>query len=74
MQHSYNKANTCPVLAQFTCAATMVSASHCVGLTLPGIMELPGSFSGSSSSPSPHLHTGTQQYVRFVMHVPAWQH
>lgn len=59
------------MLAQFTCAATMVSASHCVGLTLPGMMELPGSFSGSSSSPSPHLHTGTQQYVKFVVHVPA---
>jgi hypothetical protein len=40
-----------------TCAATMVSASHCVGLTLPGMMELPGSFSGSSSSPRPHLRT-----------------
>ena len=33
---------------------TMVSASHCVGLTLPGMMLLPGSFSGSDSSPSPH--------------------
>ena len=28
-----------------TCAASMVTASHCVGLTLPGMMELPGSFS-----------------------------
>jgi hypothetical protein len=26
---------------------SMVSASHCVGLTLPGMIELPGSFSGS---------------------------
>ena len=33
---------------------TMVSASHCVGLTLPGMMLLPGSFSGRDSSPSPH--------------------
>mmetsp|Transcript_29780 Transcript_29780/g.74961 ORF Transcript_29780/g.74961 Transcript_29780/m.74961 type:complete len:277 (+) Transcript_29780:144-974(+) len=32
---------------------TMVSASHCVGLTLPGMMLLPGSFSGSDSSPRP---------------------
>jgi hypothetical protein len=32
---------------------TMVMASHCVGLTLPGIMELPGSFSGSINSPNP---------------------
>ena len=39
---------------QGACAATMVSASHWVGLTLPGMMLLPGSFSGSNSSPSPH--------------------
>ena len=31
----------------------MVSASHCVGLTLPGMIELPGSFSGIESSPMP---------------------
>ena len=31
----------------------IVSASDCVGFTLPGMIELPGSFSGSSSSPSP---------------------
>ena len=31
----------------------MVMASHWVGLTLPGMMELPGSFSGISSSPMP---------------------
>ena len=35
-------------------AQTMVSASHWVGLTLPGMMLLPGSFSGSFSSPRPH--------------------
>jgi hypothetical protein len=32
----------------------MVKASHWVGLTFPGIMLLPGSFSGRISSPSPH--------------------
>ena len=32
---------------------TMVSASHWVGLTLPGMIEEPGSFSGSDSSPRP---------------------
>lgn len=32
---------------QRTCAQTIVMASHCVGLTLPGMMEEPGSFSGS---------------------------
>jgi hypothetical protein len=36
-----------------TWAQTMVSASHCVGLTLPGMMLLPGSFSGMRSSPRP---------------------
>ena len=36
-----------------TCAHTMVSASHCVGLTLPGMMDEPGSFSGMRSSPMP---------------------
>ena len=36
-----------------TCAATMVSISAWVGLTLPGMIELPGSFSGSFNSPSP---------------------
>ena len=29
--------------------------SHCVGFTLPGIIELPGSFSGINISPRPHL-------------------
>ena len=38
---------------QMTCAATMVKASHCVGLTLPGMIELPGSFSGRINSPRP---------------------
>ncbi len=37
-----------------TCAATIVIASHCVGLTLPGIILLPGSFSGIVISPRPH--------------------
>ena len=36
-----------------TCTATIVIASHWVGLTFPGMMELPGSFSGMSSSPMP---------------------
>mmetsp|Transcript_37604 Transcript_37604/g.87931 ORF Transcript_37604/g.87931 Transcript_37604/m.87931 type:complete len:213 (-) Transcript_37604:689-1327(-) len=36
-----------------TCAQTIVSASHCVGLTFPGMIELPGSFSGRESSPRP---------------------
>ena len=29
-----------------TCTATIVTASHCVGLTLPGMMEDPGCIRG----------------------------
>merc|ERR1719211_467312 len=36
-----------------TWAVTMVMASHWVGLTLPGMIEDPGSFSGKDSSPRP---------------------
>ena len=32
---------------------TMIMASHCVGLTFPGMIDEPGSFGGSTSSPSP---------------------
>ena len=37
-----------------TWTQTIVSASHCVGFTLPGMIELPGSFSGIEISPMPH--------------------
>ena len=33
--------------------ATMLRASHCVGLTLPGMMDDPGSLAGNSSSLRP---------------------
>ena len=36
-----------------TCAHTISMASHWVGFTFPGMIEDPGSFSGSTSSPSP---------------------
>ena len=36
-----------------TWTQTWVSASHWVGLTLPGMIDEPGSFSGSDSSPRP---------------------
>lgn len=35
------------------CAHTMRRASACVGLTLPGMVEEPGSFAGNRSSPKP---------------------
>jgi hypothetical protein len=54
--------SNCPILPEIetvtllpiTWAATMVSASHCVGFTLPGMIDDPGSFSGRLSSPKPH--------------------
>ena len=36
-----------------TCVQTMVIASHWVGLTLPGMIEEPGSLAGRLISPSP---------------------
>ena len=44
-----------PIVASFPmiCAAIIVNASLWVGLTFPGIMELPGSFSGMINSPIP---------------------
>ena len=36
-----------------TCAATWVTASACVGLTLPGMIDDPGSFAGRINSPKP---------------------
>ena len=50
-----------------TWAQTMVKASHCVGLTLPGMMLLPGSFSGSLSSPSPHLGPEPRNRMSFAI-------
>ena len=38
-----------------TCEQTIVTASHCVGFTLPGIIEEPGSFAGRLISPIPLL-------------------
>jgi hypothetical protein len=41
------------VIVAETCTATMVSASHWVGLILPGMIDEPGSFSGIFSSAKP---------------------
>src|SRR3981081_648675 len=46
-------ANPAAAGAPFTCTHTIVMASHCVGLTLPGMIDEPGSFSGMESSPRP---------------------
>ena len=50
-----------------TCTAIMVSASHCVGFTLPGIIDEPGSFSGINSSPKPHRGPEADQRTSFAI-------
>ena len=50
-----------------TCAHTMVSASHCVGLTLPGIIEEPGSLAGSEISPIPQRGPEPNKRMSFAI-------
>jgi hypothetical protein len=49
----------------------MVMASHCVGLTLPGMMELPGSFSGMVSSPRPQRGPLASQRTSLAIFISA---
>ena len=49
----------------------MVMASHWVGFTLPGMMELPGSFSGMISSPIPHRGPDAIQRTSFAIFISA---
>ena len=49
----------------------MTIASHCVGLTLPGMMELPGSFSGNSSSPRPQRGPDASQRMSLATFISA---
>ena len=42
-----------PASFAMTCTATIVTCSHWVGLTLPGMMDDPGSFAGIVISPRP---------------------
>ena len=50
---------------------TIVSASHCVGLTLPGMIELPGSFSGIRISPSPERGPEASQRTSLAIFISA---
>ena len=43
-----------------TCTHTMVMASHCVGFTLPGMIDDPGSFSGMLSLAQAAARAGGQ--------------
>ena len=54
-----------------TCVATMVMASHWVGLTLPGMMDEPGSFSGMISSPMPLRGPEAYQRTSFAIFMRA---
>ena len=49
----------------------MVSASHCVGFTLPGMIELPGSFSGRISSPNPARGPEASQRISLAIFISA---
>ncbi len=52
-----------------TCTATMVTASHWVGFTLPGIIEEPGSFSGMWISPRPSRGPDASQRTSFAIFI-----
>ena len=52
-----------------TCTATIVTASHWVGLTLPGMMDEPGSFSGMKISPRPSRGPEASQRTSFAIFI-----
>ena len=54
-----------------TCTQTIVIASHCVGLTLPGMIDEPGSFSGRVSSPSPQRGPDASQRMSLAIFISA---
>jgi hypothetical protein len=56
-----------PASLPITCAQTMVSASTCVGFTLPGMMDEPGSFSGRTSSPQPAARPEPSRRMSFAI-------
>ena len=60
-------ANAKVVSFPITCAHTIVTASHWVGFTFPGIIELPGSISGNCSSPRPHRGPEASHRMSFAI-------
>ena len=50
---------------------SIVIASHWVGLTLPGMIELPGSFSGRLNSPSPQRGPEASQRISLAIFMSA---
>ena len=49
--------------------ATMVIASHWVGFTLPGMIDEPGSFSGSTISPRPQRGPDASQRMSLAIFI-----
>ena len=49
----------------------VVTASHCVGFTLPGIIDEPGSFSGKINSPYPALGPDPRNLMSFEIFINA---
>src|SRR6266436_5552128 len=54
-----------------TCTQTIVMASHWVGLTLPGIMDEPGSFAGKINSPKPQRGPEPNQRTSLAIFINA---
>src|SRR6476660_9751083 len=54
-----------------TCVQTIVMASHCVGFTLPGMIDEPGSFSGKINSPKPQRGPEPNQRKSFAIFINA---
>src|SRR3546814_5513846 len=52
-------------------AATIVSASHWVGSTLPGMIDEPGSFAGRMSSPIPLRGPEPRKRMSFAIFIAA---
>ena len=48
---------------------TMIMASHCVGLTFPGMIDEPGSFSGRTSSPRPQRGPEASQRMSLAIFI-----
>src|ERR1700694_3739995 len=61
------QANQTAAVAPCTCTHTIVMASHCVGLTLPGMIDEPGSFSGMESSPRPERGPEPSRRISFAI-------
>lgn len=55
------------VLLPITWAVTINKASHYVGFILPGIIELPGSFSGRDNSPNPLRGPDANNLISFAI-------